>query len=363
MKQILNLFLILTLMGFATNTFAQAVNSRMSFEKTTHDFGSFSEQDGIQTATFNFKNTGSNPLIINNIQASCGCTTPEWTRQPIPPGQDGFVKVAYNPANRPGAFNRTVQVLNNSDTPSITLRITGTVSPRERTVEEIYPREIGPLRATNNHISFVKLTEKEVKSETLEVINTSANDVKLEFRATPAHITVKAEPSVVKPGAKANIVVTYDASKVNTFGFVTHRIYLNIDGRADYKNSIGVSATIEEDFSGLSADDLRNAPVAEFDKTSADLGDIKQGETKGTTFLLKNTGKKDLVIRRVNASCGCTAVTPEKQVIASNESVPLKVEFNSAGRSGRQTKSITVITNDPKNPTSILRISGNIVTP
>jgi hypothetical protein len=140
-----------------------------------------------------------------------------------------------------------------------------------------------------------------------------------------------------------------------------HRIYLNIDGKDDYRSSIAVSTTLEEDFSKLSADDLKNAPAVTYDMQSFDFGDIKPGTKSEHTFNLKNTGKKDLVIRDVKSSCGCTAVSPSKNIIPSGESVPLKVVFDSTGKSGRQNKTITIITNDPKNPTSVLRISSNIV--
>jgi len=68
-----------------------------------------------------------------------------------------------------------------------------------------------------------------------------------------------------------------------------------------------------------------------------------------------------LIIRDVKSSCGCTAVSPSKNIVTANESVPLKVVFDSTGKSGRQNKTITVITNDPKNPTTVLRISSNIL--
>ena len=88
---------------------------------------------------------------------------------------------------------------------------------------------------------------------------------------------------------------------------------------------------------------------------------MKQGEKKSTTFTLTNNGKSDLLIRRVRSSCGCTAVAPSKSVIAPGESAPINVTFDSRGKRGRQSKSITVITNDPKNPTTTLRISSNVI--
>lgn len=359
-----NLMVFLTLLSFTFpgSLLAQTVKAKIVFEKLEHDFGSFKEEAGDQTYSFKFTNSGASPLILNNVQASCGCTTPEWTREPIAPGGKGMIKVSYNPKNRPGPFNKTVTVTSNAENSPVVLRIKGTVEQREKTLVELYPREIGPLRAKTNQISFVKINENEIKSDSLEVINDTDQPVKIEFKTPPSHLVAKAKPETIKPKEKGYIVISYDAKKLNTYGFMMHRIYMNINGQSDYKNSIGVSATIEEDFSALSAQDLANAPVAAFNQNSFDFGDINQGDEVECTFTLKNEGKRDLIIRNVKTSCGCTAVTPEKKVISQNESVPLKVKFSSAGKSGRQNKSITVITNDPKNPTTILRVSSNIKT-
>ena len=135
-----------------------------------------------------------------------------------------------------------------------------------------------------------------------------------------------------------------------------------MNGDDNYRNAVTLSATIQEDFSKLTPEQLANAPVVTFDADSYDFGNIKQGDKVDHTFTIKNTGKNDLIIRNVRSSCGCTAVTPAKTVIPSGESVPLKVEFNSQGKRGRQSKTITVITNDPKNPTSTLRITSNVET-
>ena len=341
--------------------FAQDAKSRVAFEKLQHNFGTFKEELGVQTVDFNFKNDGKVPLILNNVQASCGCTTPEWTREPIAPGAKGVIKVSYDPRNRPGVFNKTIRVSSNAENADVVLTILGEVTPRARTIEEDYPNEIGPLRAKTNHIAFTAIKEKTIRKDSTEVINNSDQPVQLSFKTPPPHLSAVFKPAKLAPKQKGYLVVTFDANKIQTYGFVMHRLYLNIDGQDDYKNSIAVSTTIEEDFSKLSAEDLKNAPVVTYDMESFDFGDIKPGTKNEHIFNLKNTGKMDLIIRDVKSSCGCTAVSPPKNMVASGETVPLKVVFDSTGKSGRQNKTITVITNDPKNPTTILRISSNIL--
>ncbi len=354
------LLLVLCLAVLGGQVIAQTSKAKIVFVESEHDFGTFKEDAGSQSYNFAFENKGATPLILNDVQASCGCTTPEWTKKPIAPGEKGFIKVSYNPQNRPGPFNKTITVTANGEVPRTILRIKGTVTEREKSLAELYPRELGPVRATTNHIAFVDIKENQVMTETLDIVNDSDKPVTLDFKTPPQNLTVKVVPSTLKPKEKGQVLVTYDASKVDSYGFVMHRLYLNIDGQADYRNSIGVSATIEEDFSALSAAEMASAPVAIFNEQAHDFGDIKEGDKVECTFSITNKGKRDLIIRNVKTSCGCTAVTPEKKVISASETVPLRVVFNSKGKRGRQNKAITVITNDPKNPTTILRISTNV---
>lgn len=97
----------------------------MTFEKETHDFGAI-VQNNPATYTFTFKNTGKEPLIITNAAASCGCTTPEWTKEPIMPGKKGFVKATYNAATL-GVFNKAITVMSNGKRGTISLMIKGDV--------------------------------------------------------------------------------------------------------------------------------------------------------------------------------------------------------------------------------------------
>lgn len=101
----------------------------ISFEKETHDFGNI-PQGVPATYTYVFKNTGKEPLIITNAAAGCGCTTPEWTKEPIKPGQKGYVKATYNAAS-PGPFNKTVTVMSNGKKSNVILYLKGDVKPVE----------------------------------------------------------------------------------------------------------------------------------------------------------------------------------------------------------------------------------------
>lgn len=105
--------------------------AHIEFAEKSFDFGTIREADGSVSHTFEFTNTGSEPLIIIDASASCGCTRPEFPKEPIKPGGKGKIKVIYNPAGRPGEFNRKVKIRTNAKGGKrVTLKITGTVIPR-----------------------------------------------------------------------------------------------------------------------------------------------------------------------------------------------------------------------------------------
>ena len=97
-------------------------------------------------------------------------------------------------------------------------------------------------------------------------------------------------------------------------------------------------------------------------ETSYNFGEIQQGESVTHDFILKNTGNADLIISAAKGSCGCTVPEWPKTPIAKGEVAVIKVTFNSAGKSGKQNKTVTLVTNAIPN-TKVLTINGNVIVP
>ena len=89
------------------------VAENMAFKVDTHDFGNIPEGPAAEFE-FSFKNTGKEPIIIQRVQPSCGCTTPTYTKDPILPGKTGVIKASYGTQGRPGPFNKNLTVLSNA---------------------------------------------------------------------------------------------------------------------------------------------------------------------------------------------------------------------------------------------------------
>ena len=351
--------LIISTLTLSVSLMAQPI---MKLSQTEHNFGTFKEEAGRQTHEFLVTNSGNAPLVIQNIVASCGCTTPEWTKQPIPPGGKGKITAIYDPQNRPGAFNKTLSVYTNSKPEVVVLSIKGEVIPREKTVEELYIFPVGSVRFESNHLAFTNVKKTEKKIRVMQVINPSKEPVKIEFESLPAHLSLKANPETLKPGQKGIIEGTYDATKNTGWGNVSDMVKVKLNGVTQENVFYYISANLVEDFSSLSKADLENAPVFKLASTTVDLGKIPGSTAKEVEFNFTNAGKRDLIIRHVRSTCGCTAVQqgPQGTGIKPGQSSSIKATFNSGSYKGRVTKAIYVYTNDPKNSEVVLMLNADV---
>ncbi len=110
---------VVFILGLSTAVFAQEADKKVdgpviTFDKKTHDFGDIIQGDKVEH-TFHFTNTGNEPLIITNVQVTCGCTVPKgWPREPIPPGGKGELTVAFNSTGKLGRQNKPVTIVSNA---------------------------------------------------------------------------------------------------------------------------------------------------------------------------------------------------------------------------------------------------------
>jgi hypothetical protein len=359
---------ILVLLFLVSQVLAQINKSTVRFDEETHDFGIINIDDGDVFHEFTFINTGNMPFIINEVKASCGCTTPEWTKEPVIPGQTGSIKVSFNPKSRPGPFTKSITIRSNAERQPIVLRITGTVKTGEgdgsiegtiSRIEREYKYEIGDVRLKNTHAAFNEILKGKTQTKLIKVANASMNNpVKLGFKNTPEFLTFVFKPEILRPAEEGTIEIIYNSALKNEWDRAIDRLYLTVNGESPGKNMITVTATIIEDFSELSPEEKELAPKTYFESRTYNFGTIKQGKRIEHNFVLKNVGQHDLIIRRIWATCGCTAVTPKKTVIKPDDITQIRVVFNSTGRKGNQKKMITVVTNDPENPRITLWLEG-----
>lgn len=332
----------------------------LTFEEVVFDFGLIEEAKGPVTHNFQFENTSNRPVKILAVKPSCGCTTPDWTKEQIAPGGKGFVAAKYDPKSRPGHFNKTLTITTDGGGEAFVLTIKGNV-----VLENYYSsfREAKgnwKLISTGFNMGKVFLIDEYTWKE-FEVVNGGDAPIVITGEPiVPAHAKAELSFTTLKPGEKGTIRVGYNAAKKNAYGFQSDNIEFLTDDKDTPRKSFSVYATIEEYFPKLSKEELSKAPRLALPQEILDFGRFKSGTIVEKQVVFSNTGKKELMIRSIQSNCQCVVATLSKMSIAPGKSEVLTIQFNGEQRKATQQKFITVYSNDPVNPVQRLSIAAYI---
>ncbi len=349
--------LLSMLILFVNFSFGQG---NLKFENETYDFGDIKEDGGYVETIFGFINDGDQPIKITGVRASCGCTTPGWTKEEVMPGDSGFVKARYNPRNRPGKFRKSLRVSSNGGQKM--LYITGLVMPKPRNVLEEYSISSGNLRLKQRSLNFGKITTEKTVEKNFDVYNSGSDSIQLytELMEVPDHLQLKLQPEVIAAGEKGVLTIQFDPVKRDDLGFLSDNITIQTDSVVTQKNQFYVISSIEEFFPEMSADKLDKAAKLQIEERVFDFGKASAGDMVEAEFVLTNAGREKLNFRKIKSNCSCVTYDIKSSNIKKGKSQTLKLMFDTRGRRGNQYKTVTIFSNDPVAPTQMVTIKGTI---
>jgi len=221
----------------------------MTFEKDTYDFGKVPEGT-MATHEFKFKNTGNQPVVIANVQASCGCTTPDWTKTPVLPGKSGIIKAMYSSAGRPGIFTKTVTVTSNASTPSTVLTIKGDVISKSELKATLTPAQLAQsprLVLDRTTHDFGKMESGQQVSVRFTVKNPGKQPLELGMLTSNCNcIGYKTVPPTIQPGQSAVVELLYAQRQIGQMTDVATLTSNDLNG--DVK--ITLKANVVRDLNG-----------------------------------------------------------------------------------------------------------------
>ena len=345
----------------STTVFAQQAKV-LQFKEEIFDFGMVPEEGGPVTHEFVFTNNSGRAIKILTVQASCGCTTPDWTKEAVQPGKTGFIQASYNPKGRPGYFNKSLTVTTDYEPNPIMLQIKGQVSTDAKPVESDYAIANGNLRLKSSAFNMGKvLIKDEYVVRDFAIMNGGARPLSFTGTyVTPKYIKVEADPKVIAPGAKGKVRISYNGKMKNQYGFQSDNVEIHTDDETNPVKSFSVYATLEDYFGDISAEELAKAPQMRLADYSFDFGKLKSNSTVVREVLVTNTGKKELNLKSLQGNCTCIKATAGKTTLKPGDNTTVKIAFEAQDRSGTQTKAVTIYSNDPKNPVQRLTITAYV---
>jgi len=336
------------------------VSKPLQFREEIFDFGSIKEQAGAATHEFSFINNSSRPVKILKVQASCGCTTPDWSKDPVAPGKSGFVQASFNPVGRPGYFNKSLTVTTDLDSNPIILQIKGQVAVE--TDNSLFQTANGSWKLKTGSFNLGKVFVKdEFTVRDFQILNGGTKPVTFSGKFVgPAHLKIDVQPKTLAPGEKGNIKVSYNGKMKGSYGFHSDNVEIFTDDELVPTKSFSVYATLEDEFPQLTAAELAKAPQLRVQYSTLDFGRLKPNTASVREIQFYNTGKKELDIKSLQGNCTCVTASAEKTKIKPGESSLIKISLDPQDRKGSLQKSVTIYSNDPQNPVQRITFSGYV---
>jgi len=331
----------------------------ITYEKTEHDFGKIHEEDGRVTVVFTFRNEGMSPLILSNVRASCGCTTPDWTKEPVEPGQTGSIKVTYNPNGRPGRFQKTVTVTSNATEPTTKVYIKGEVIPKPAKPVNKYTIEVGALNMKEKVLNLGTIYKGQNKNGELEIANLKQEEhtVDLATNAADSYMIHQVTLPTIKPNETGKFIFAIETAKNNLYGPIEAYAYVVVDGKKEISDAykLTIKANIVEDFSGMTVEDKQQAPIIEVQSEYSGIK-IPAGKVQKVIIPIKNSGVNPLEIRRAYSTDSHLTMKAPK-AIKSGKKGALTVDINTKDlEANPYEREIVIISNDYQNSVKRIKI-------
>lgn len=319
-----------------------------------YDFGKFHETDGPTTGTSRFVNLGPETISIFHVRPSCGCTSADYTKDPIAPGDTAVIQYTYDPVDRPGSFDKTVRVTL-SDGVNQIIKIKGTIIGTPESLAYRYPVNAGNLLLSDAFIDLGEMKKGRTPMKFLRGYSVAKDSVAPSISTDSPAISLKQDTTIIGEGDVVTFTVNFDSRIMQEYGpfeiplTVNMPVASNAGATLDPSDQtiIMLRGIILPDPYPFILEQKGKSPAIELNSTTIDLGEI--GDAKfDTWFTVTNTGKSDLEILRVYSACKAFNFGELPKPVKPGKTASVKITVDpQLLNAGPQQQSVEILTNDP----------------
>ena len=327
----------------------------LQFDQPDIDFGDINEADGIVSHTFVFSNISDEPVTIDFVTTSCGCTTTSYPTEPLVPGQMYEFTVFFNPARTEGKVYRDIGIFVKGYKECQNMELEANVTPAPIGVRQMYPHVLaGNVRTSFSNIAFGYLALGHSMQKSAVIVNDSDREVRLKAVISTRTDILSVEcPTMLGANQAESIIFTFNQPADGRYGTEIDSVWIYADG---VRGSVPfvISTILTDDFTNVG--DIR--PALSIDPTYYDFGQQKAGKVAKKEFQIRNNGEAGLIIRAVEYSEGTTSDLRPGTAVRPGGSVTMTVATAVRGIAGQKaTASVNLITNDPIRPRREIRLN------
>ena len=220
----------------------------------------------------------------------------------------------------------------------------------------IFPQLLAPKVGTQQLThDFGDINQGEVVTHSFVIANNGGDLLKiLDVKAACGCTAAKPDKSELKPGESTNIAVSFNSKGRKGPQNKTVTVTTNDPEKSQVTFSFKCNIIVPQ-----TSENMTGAKIF-FPETQHDFGKVPEGKKVEYTFKFENKGTAELVIKDVKTSCGCTAAVVSNSTIKPGQVGSIKVDFDTKSRQGRNSKSITVVSNDTKEPNKVITIYADV---
>ena len=331
----------------------------VEFDKTVHDFGDISINDGPQTCVFTVKNIGKDPIAIYEVVTSCGCTDASWTREPLQPGKTGTISGTYKNEDGPVPFDKTLTVYIAGVSKPVILRMRGVVHEKKKSVAELYGDvKIGTLGLKSLQYRVPNVLQGESSGEEAKIANLGKQPLKVTFADVSPNLSVEVSPATIPAGETAALRFTVKADP-KIWGQHVYKATPVLNGKKADK-ALSFTALTRGNFADWTPEQRKNAAQCIFDESTVSFGTVKAGSKVDAEFTFTNKGKSNLKLYSMDSDTqGFSATLPGETAPQKKGSIPVKLDTSKLPK-GETVVMLTLTTNCPARPLINLFLVGEV---
>lgn len=310
------------------------------------------------TAEFEVKNSGGRALVISDVRTSCGCTTVDYPKNSIAPGEKFVVKATYD-AKQMGHFNKQIGIYSNSSAKPMMLSIRGVVVKEVVDFAGQYSYRLGGLMVDINDIEFDNVNRGDRPTQKIHIKNVGSVTAQPVVMHLPDYLKAEISPSRIAPGHSGTIKIILDSYRLRDLGLTQTSVYLGsfLGDKVTPEKEISVSTVLLPGFENMTDAVKMYAPKMRLSAGSLELGSFNGKARKKGTIEITNEGRSTLKINRLQMFTTGLEVSLNKTKIQPGEKAKLKVTAVAARlKKARSKPRVLMITNDPENTKVVINI-------
>lgn len=324
-----------------------------------YDFGLMKEAAGPAKGSVRFINRGKVELSVTGARPSCGCTSVDYSEEPVAPGDTAVISFTYDPTGRPGKFDKSIRV-NIGEHDSYRIGIRGNVLGTPESLEQFYPYESGALRLSDIIVPAGEMVHGSSRNFFVNAYNQSQDSITPAVKLSDPALKAVCSEKRMGPGDIATFALYFNSGAVKEVGELTVPVVISYEeDKSAEPLTVEFRANVTPDFSRLTPEQVAAGPRCYVIPERVDLGILSGDRIAEFSCRIQNQGKGKLNILRISPKNPAVKVKrrPSQIKAGKTDEVRLSIAVGSID-AGPFNIPVDIITDDPLHPIRTLSVVG-----